>query len=152
MDQAGDTTGIMSDVSVPASVTGGSDTVATGAVHPSGGSHVDLLGNPGMQFLGAGGLQVEFVDLTAAGPAARDAGPISFTDWQPSGASVPAGGLDAAANQAAGVMLADFAAGSGNGLPGGAMQPDAPGRTGRSRFGDPGMPSAKWMVPPAKLP
>jgi len=158
MDQTCNTTGIMSDENGPASVGGngtlqsGSETVAPGAMHLSGGSHADLLGVPGMQFLGTGGLQVDFVDLSAVGSAGPDAGPISFTEWRPGGASVPAVGFDAAAQQAAGAMLADFATGSSNGVPGGAMQPDASGRVGGASFGDSGMPDSAWVVPPRTLP
>lgn len=149
----------MSDTQVPESIAGGgvappaaSETVAAGAMHPSGGNQGDPLGHSGMQFLAAGGLQVEFVDLTRAASGASDSGPISFADWQPSGTSVPAAGFDAAANQAAGTMLADFATGGSNGVTGATMQPDGAGRIAGARFGDSGAAHPARILPPHHLP
>lgn len=158
MEQACSATGIMTDENGPASVLGGgvpasgSDTIAAGTMHLSGGSHVDLLGLAGMQFLGTGSLQVDFVDLSAVGPAGHTAGPISFADWQPSGPSLAAAGFDAAANRAAGTMLADFGSGAGDGAPSGAIQPNGSGRVGGASFADPGTPHTAPVIPPHTFP
>lgn len=152
----------MSGAELPDSVSGatggapaaGSDTVSIGVMHLSGGSHTDPFGQPGMQFLDAGGgLNIDFVDLSSASSrpweaTASNAGPISFTVWHagdaapaPNGASVPAAGLDAAWDHVASSgMLAEFSIGLGAGLPGAAMQPDGAARTGSAHLGDPPVP------------
>ena len=145
----------MSAADQPASVSGAAEgvpsaadgeTVSAGAMHLAGGSHADLFGQPAMLFLDAGGsgsggsgLRVDFVDLSSANglydPAAAGAGPISFDPWPAGGETVGAAAahateFGAAVNYAYASMLAEFPAGQGAGLPGGAMQPDASARTG----------------------
>lgn len=125
----------------------GDDTVSAGAMHLAGGSHLQGGGHGDIQFLGAGtaapggdaSLQVDFVDLSAAGAgslhaAASDPALIRFADWQPVNADTAtvggAAGFGAALDQAASAMLGDFSTATSAGVAGAANGMDAPARPG----------------------
>jgi len=142
------------------------DTVSAGAMHLAGGIHAELSAPSGMLFAGGGtgGLDVQFVDLTAAsGRQVGSAGGSTVVgaapDQQVAGTPVAnaplAAALDTTALDTTALETAHpalpgaFCTGPSSGVPGGAMRPDAVGRGGSAAlFGAPrpplGVPAKVW--------
>ena len=122
------------------------DTVSAGAMHLAGGTHTDRSAPSGMLFVGggAGGLDVQFVDLTAASD--RHAGGAG--DSTVAGAAAPDRWFATALDKAHAALPAAFSTGPSSGVPGGAMQPEAMARTGSAALHHAPMPPA---VVPLKL-